>query len=150
MIGIGLNFTGEWLSQRTGISWFKDVVSIEVFLFVWAVVQASFVQRLTSSSTISITTGVASVFVTTAALLDKIGRLDTDSWAAILGLIGGLVLWIDLYRMRSVLEDHYNSVEPYGLSVSLFWLLLLGPFYLQYHLRRIALWKDQQSNSLKR
>ena len=64
-------------------------------------------------------------------------------------LAGTIMVWIDLYRMRDALESHYNSVERYGLTMAGPLLFFFGPFYLQYHLRKIALWKEQQSSTLE-
>jgi hypothetical protein len=50
--------------------------------------------------------------------------------------------------MRDSLVHHYNSVEAYGLFMPSILLFLLGPLYLQYHFRRIALWKKQKATPL--
>jgi hypothetical protein len=149
LIAFGLDAAGERLGHSIGVSWLNDGMMAEACVVIWATVQASFVWRLIPNTTLFLTTAAAGAFVIASAFLSSIGRLDTDYWAAALGLIGYVTLWVDLYRMRSTLERHYNSVEHYGLSMSVFWLFLFGPFYLQYHLRKVALWKDQQSSTLQ-
>lgn len=45
------------------------------------------------------------------------------------------------FRMRRRLLDYYNSTEPIRLRLSGAMTFFFSIYYLQYHLRRIAIWK---------
>lgn len=143
LAGFVVNATGEWLSRRTGLPLLKELLSSEVFLYVWLCVQASFVQKLKPEKATLLTTLTGGTLLLAAFLMQ-----DQQRYKILIGSLaigGSILLLVDLFRMRRVLEDHYNSVEPYGLSLNSLWLLLFGPLYLQYHLLKIAMWKDKQS-----
>ena len=138
-----MNLAGAWMSRRTGIAELKQVVSSEVFLYFWLCVQAAFVQRLKPQQFTLFRTMIAGVLLMAAFLIHDQPRF--VAVAALFAISGSILLLIDLFRMRRILEDHYNSVEPYGLSLNGVWLFFLGPIYLQYHLLKIAMWKNKQS-----
>jgi hypothetical protein len=148
VIGVCLAEAGAWLSQISGLPWLKGVLSPEFVVFAWLLVQASFVQRLIPNTHFLFTSMIAGCVAFGPILLRQSGRLEIHGWESVLPIIGAFMLLADLFRMRTALERHYNLVEPYGLSMPGVLLFFLGPFYLQYHLRNIALWKDQQANSV--
>ena len=138
-----MNLAGTWLSRHTGIPQMKDIVSSEVFLYLWLLGQASFVERLEPGKSILFTSLTAGVLFLIAFLLHDQQRFLT--LARCLAVGGSILLLVDLFRMKRVLEEHYNGPEPYGLRLNGVWLFFLGPLYLQYHLLKIALWKDKQA-----
>ncbi|HZD77017.1 MAG TPA: hypothetical protein VE218_08435 [Acidobacteriaceae bacterium] len=144
-----LAFAGAFLSQLTGLRWIAIVLSPEVFVLSWILVQASFVQRLAPSTHILLTTVLATIFLLSPIFIVNLGWQSAAGWMLLGNLAGTIMVWIDLYRMRDALESHYNSVERYGLTMAGPLLFFFGPFYLQYHLRKIALWKEQQSSTLE-
>jgi hypothetical protein len=147
--GFVVAIIGGFFSQLTGLRWMELVLSPEVFFLFWILVQATFVQRLDPRTHILLTTTVATMFLLSPILIAIFGWRGAAAWTPLGTLSGTVMVWIDLYRMRDALESHYNSVEPYGLTMFGPTLFFFGPFYLQYHLRKIALWKDQQSSSLQ-
>lgn len=140
-------FTGGALSQLTGLKWMEIIFSPEVFLLFWILVQASFVQRLDPTTHILFTTALATIFLLSPIFIVTFGWQNAAAWTTLGTLAGTIMVWIDLYRMRATLESHYNSAEPYGLTMAGPLLFFFGPFYLQYHLRKIALWKNQQASA---
>ena len=59
--------------------------------------------------------------------------------------IGLLAAWITAaFTMRADIEDHYNSAEPIGLSLSGVMTFFFSVFYFQYHFTRINEMKRQQ------
>jgi hypothetical protein len=148
LIGFIVNVAGKWLTF-SGIAspWIGNVLSVQSVLFAWLLVQASFVQRLSGSSFV-FTTAAGGFVIAAPVLLIRSRRFDAHGWASLLPLVGAAMLLMDLFRMRSALERHYNAVEPYELSMQGVPLFLLGPIYLQYHLRNIALWKARRPNAV--
>jgi hypothetical protein len=57
--------------------------------------------------------------------------------AAILGIV-------TVFLIRSDLVRHYNEREPYGLRLSGAMTFFFSFLYFQYHLYRIARWRQQQ------
>ncbi|MGB6742917.1 MAG: amino acid permease C-terminal domain-containing protein [Terracidiphilus sp.] len=47
-----------------------------------------------------------------------------------------------VFEMRRSLLKHYNQVEPIDLRISALMTFFFGILYLQYHLTRIAKWKE--------
>jgi hypothetical protein len=50
--------------------------------------------------------------------------------------------------MRGSLEEHYNSAEPIGLTLSGVMTFFFNIYYFQYHLTRIAEAKKAQQLSM--
>ncbi len=148
LIVIALNVVGDLLDLwGIGSPWIGGVLSAKATLLVWLLVQASFVQRLSHKNFV-FTTAAASLLAIVPALLIRMGWVDSHSGTSFLPVIAAVVLWMDLFRMRDTLEHQYNSVETYGLFMLSLLLFLLGPIYLQYHFRKIALWKEQQQSTV--
>jgi hypothetical protein len=148
LIAIVSNVLGGWLNLHgIGSSWIRGVLSAKTTLLVWLLVQASFVQRL-SHKKFFFTTVAASLLAVVPPLLIRIGWVDAHGGTSFLPAVAAVVLWMDLFRMRDSLQHHYNSVEAYGLFMPGILLFLWGPIYLQYHFRKIALWKKQQATPL--
>lgn len=59
-------------------------------------------------------------------------------WDGLIGLSGFIVRLIARFTMRSELEEHFNTVEPVGLSLSGVMTFFFGGLYFQYHLNRIS------------
>ena len=65
------------------------------------------------------------------------------------GFLFSWILWIVvIFEIREELLEHYNRREPIGLRLNWFLSLVFSLVYYQYHLRRIALEKDQLANDL--
>ena len=48
---------------------------------------------------------------------------------------------VGVFKMRAVLEEYYNTVEPINLRLSGVMTFFFALFYFQYHFSRIANWK---------
>jgi hypothetical protein len=109
------------------------------FSLLW---QAWFVRRISSESR-AMYYLVGSI---SCHLLVLISGARAGSWLLVLLVVSAFALQIAaLFSMKDSLERHYNDVEGYSLSMNGLWLVLLNTFYLQYHLRNIALWKQRQA-----
>ena len=54
-----------------------------------------------------------------------------------MNLVYGILTLIGRFSLRSSLEQHYNSAEPMGLSLSGVMTFFFGDIYFQYHLNDI-------------
>ena len=61
----------------------------------------------------------------------------THPFRDLLGVGVWVVRLIARFTMRSELEEHFNTVEPVGLSLSGVMTFFFGGLYFQYHLNRI-------------
>jgi hypothetical protein len=65
------------------------------------------------------------------------------------GFLFSWLLWIVVvFEIREELQDHYNKREPIGLRLNLVLTTLFSFVYFQYHLRRIALEKMRQPETM--
>lgn len=94
------------------------VVTLGLFSIVWLCVEAGFVKKLKPSS-------------------DFIVFL-------VLGLIpflGVIFAIIGIFKMRDVIQEYYNTIEPINLRLSGVMTFFFALLYFQYHFSRIAEWK---------
>ena len=72
------------------------------------------------------------------------GRFTADRGALILLLLAlALVLYVfACFRVKAAMEDYYSNTEPIGLYMAGLMIWVFGSVYIQYHLCRIAKWKE--------
>src|SRR6266700_603526 len=61
--------------------------------------------------------------------------------AGLAWLAGLAVLYVGIFKMKSEIEDYYNTVEPINLRLSGAMTFFYPTFYFQYHFTRVAEWK---------
>ena len=125
-----------------------------LFMFVWNLVVAAWLKRVQPNSNAIFYYSVATVLAVLQVVLGT--HMQTNAlqpgtsvfhwgWmyyqAHPLRNLMGLVVWvarlIARFTMRSNLEEHFNTVEPLGLSLSGVMTFFFGGIYFQYHLNRI-------------
>lgn len=58
-------------------------------------------------------------------------------------ILGGLIAYIvGIFKIRDAMEEYYNSKENISLSLSGVMTFFFSTVYLQYHINRIARWKN--------
>lgn len=140
------------------------VVSSGVFGYIWLFVQASFAKKLDpkSKATAYLAFAVGCVVVYVVAYLGLKPQLDSgyslsdEQGVALLVafacVVGAVVLSLmGIFSIRSSLQRYYRDVEPLGttfngepigLRLSSVLTFFFNALYLQYHLSRIAKWKE--------
>jgi len=122
-----------------------------IFQIVWLFIEAGFVKRVDGESkgiaflvgalVTQIVAGI--VFFTSIAMSPD--RQDPSAAVFVpffFIIIAGIVLhFIGIFRMRSSLQNYYNTVEPINLRLSGVMTFFFAVFYFQYHFSRIANWK---------
>jgi hypothetical protein len=120
------------------------VFTLGIFFIVWMFVQAAWVKKIHPASN-------AMTLMTIYLVLGVIGQVisgasDKESAEAAAGgmlvLAGTNVSNVGFFSMRRSMVDYYNKVEPIGLKLSAAMTFFFGAFYLQYHMTRIARWKE--------
>ena len=121
-----------------------------IFQIVWLFIEAGFVKRVDGESKgIAFLAGaLVTQIVAVIVLFTSIGmNPGQDPSAGVLApfvliIIAGIVLhFIGIFRMRSSLQNYYNTVEPINLRLSGVMTFFFAVFYFQYHFSRIANWK---------
>jgi hypothetical protein len=83
---------------------------------------------------------IASLCVLAATFFIGVEAAYTHSSSSTVGavnLVYYILLLIGRFSLRSSLEQHYNSVEPMGLSLSGVMTFFFGDIYFQYHFNDI-------------
>ncbi len=62
----------------------------------------------------------------------------SNEYGSVLGLINLVVVLVARFSFRSSIEEHYNTVEPIGLTLSGVMTFFFGCLYFQYHFNEIV------------
>lgn len=120
------------------------VLTLGIFYVVWMFIQAAWVKKFNPRSN-AITLMVAYVVL---VLIGQVisGASPKDSSEAVAGsmlvLAGTIADIVASFSMRRSMLDHYAKTEPIALRLSAALTFFFGGFYLQYHMTRIARWKE--------
>jgi hypothetical protein len=116
-----------------------SIFSCGLFSAVWNLVQAAWMKKVAPQST-ALYYYIAGICVLAAICFTSFEVAYTHSSNSIPGLMNlayGILTLIGRFSLRSSLEQHYNSVEPMGLSLSGVMTFFFGDIYFQYHLNDI-------------
>jgi GYF domain 2 len=120
-----------------------------LFQLVWLFVEAGFVKKLDRESNFMgfLIGGIATEVVAFIIIFASAGAaVDRDPSFVVfpffIVLLAGVVLqYVGLFKMRSAIENYYNTVEPINLRLSGVMTFFFAVYYFQYHFSRIANWK---------
>lgn len=120
------------------------VLTFGIFALVWQFFQSTWIRRsidprsnatlyLFGAVALAILGGVLEAFL----VLKNSPGLDL-----LLQVLSYVLFYCGYYSMRRSMLDHYNSVESIGLRLSGAMTFFFSILYLQYHMTRIAKWKQ--------
>ena len=117
-----------------------------IFLFIWAIVQASFARKIDRSSNALwafILWTAASIALLVFDIQLTLGNAaQSNAPLASVGAIGALICYLaGVFSIRRSMLNYYNTIEPIQLNLSGVMTFFFGIYYLQYHMSRIARWK---------
>ena len=120
------------------------LLTLGIFFIVWMFIQAAWIKKIHPRSNAITLFVIYLVLVLLGQVIAGASEKDSNEAAAasMLILIGTIVSIVGIFSMRRSMVDYYNKVEPIGLRLSGVLTFFLGVFYLQYHMTRIARWKD--------
>ncbi len=129
-----------------------------IFQYVWMFIQAAFIRRIDSQSKAMMfyAAGILTNFVgmVIAVLFwvftQRLTNQDPSEFAGAGSLamitlafcVGAGLMIAGIFSVRSSMVRYYNSVEPIGLRLSGVMTFFFNILYFQYHLSRIAKWKE--------
>jgi len=123
------------------------ILTLGIFTFVWQMVIASFVRKLNSdeSPRYLILAGFACIHFASLVRIISAHHSGGKSYGGmytVLVMAGTVCYLVARFRIRQHLVTYYNFVEPVGLYLSGALTFFFGSYYIQYHLSRIAQWKQ--------
>ncbi len=117
-----------------------------IFLFIWALVQASFARKIDPSSNamwaflLWIALSVVNFVMVFQNGLGTAAQ-NPSNLSSLLAVGSFVCLTVGAFSIRQSMLAYYNTVEPIQLQLSGVLTFFFGIFYLQYHMSRIARWK---------
>jgi len=137
-----------------GICVLLSIVTCGIFSVVWIMVEAFWVKKVQPASKAVTYFGIVIGLYVLYLVLSISGTVSaartghTDSsLQGIQGIIslGILIIWIvGAFNMRDAIEEHFNSAEPIGLSLSGVMTFFFNVWYFQYHFTKINEMKRRQ------
>jgi hypothetical protein len=137
-------------SLHWGVVLLLAVLTCGIFGWVWAFVQAAWVKKIDPASKALLYYGIAVALIvamTVAAFGAGIAGRPATAGGGIFLIcrLAGAIMWlVAAFNMRSSIEEHYNSKEPIGLSLSGVMTFFFSVYYFQYHFTRINEMKQRQ------
>lgn len=112
-----------------------------LFNIIWTFLLANWARKLNGNvNTLVLVAMYPAGFIAGALAIN----LNPGSGEAIgvLLILGGAVAYIvGIFKIRSAMEEYYNSTENIGLTLSGVMTFFFSTIYLQYHVNRIHKWK---------
>lgn len=125
-----------------------------IFGLIWFFKQAGYVKKIDPASSarkflvlylLCIVAVIAAVILSAAgaAMMESASLAMVGSVVSFLGSIAAMVFALAaVFGMRRSMIDYFNTVEPIGLRLSGVMTFFFNMLYLQYHMSRIAEWKQ--------
>jgi len=137
-----------------GICVLLSIVTCGIFSVVWIMVEALWVKKVQPASKAVTYFGIVIGMYVLSFVLSISGAVSAartghtdNSLQGIQGIIslGIAIVWIvGAFNMRDSIEEHFNSVEPIGLSLSGVMTFFFSVWYFQYHFTKINEMKRRQ------
>jgi len=143
-----------------GICVLLSVITCSLFAWIWAFVQAIWVRKVQPNSKglvlYSIAAGIHILsmifgfyYGITLGLQgsNAVAGLNSPEFRMVSGLIRLgilIVIIVGNFSMRESIEEHFNTAEPIGLSLSGVMTFFFGILYFQYHFTKINEMKQRQ------
>jgi hypothetical protein len=116
-----------------------SLLSCGLFSAAWNLVQGAWMKKVAPQST-ALYYYVAGICVLAAVLFasfEAVYAHSSNSIAGGMNLVYFILMLIGRFSLRSSLLQHYNSVEPMGLSLGPVMTFFFGDIYFQYHFNDI-------------
>lgn len=127
------------------ISRFVGLVFI-LFTWVWSLVLANWARKLVNKNTAMVLVAMYPAGIVAGGVTIAVGTASDTTALTVLGfifLIAGVISYVlGIFKIRDAMEDYYNSKENIGLALSGVMTFFFSIVYLQYHINRIAKWKQ--------
>jgi hypothetical protein len=122
-----------------------DVLSCGMFAIAWDLVQAAWLKKLQPASKALyyyIAVAVCMLGIFAGSFLAGMTHTRSPT-AGVLQLANFVLVLVARFSFRASMEEHFNSVDPMGLSLSGVMTFFFGGIYFQYHINDIVRRKQQ-------
>lgn len=137
-----------------GLCVFLSFITCGIFSVVWIMIEALWLKKVQPASKAVTYFGIVIglwllslvLSISGAVNAARVGHAD-NSLQSIQGIVslGIMVVWIvGAFNMRESIEEHFNSAEPIGLSLSGVMTFFFNVWYFQYHFTQINEMKRRQ------
>lgn len=120
------------------------LVTMGIFFIVWMFIQAAWVRKIDPRSNATTLLAVYVILVLIGQILME-ANVEGSAGAAlgiVLVLAGSVVSIFGFFSMRRSMLVYFNQTDPAGLKLSGVLTFFFNVLYLQYHMTRIARWKQ--------
>lgn len=137
-------------SLHWGILILLSIVTCGIFRWIWALIQAAWVKKVQPESKgllyFGIAVGLYALMYISAFAQGLQGERGGNAGLIYLvAWVGGTIMWlIAAFNMRDSIEEHFNTSEPIGLSLSGVMTFFFNVYYFQYHFTQINEMKRRQ------
>jgi len=123
-----------------------DLISRNLFGLIWSLIQANWARKLDGDNSTLIVTAMYPAGLVAGIIAAAVGGATETPAAAIVGgllILGGTIASIvGTFKVKSAMEAYYTFNENIGLSMSGVMTFFFGSLYIQFHVNRIAKWKN--------
>lgn len=124
-----------------------------IFPLVWLFIEAGFVKKLKPQSNFLalLITGacvqIASIFIFYVGIFAMAASGSNEPPVVpillffMTAVVGAVLFLVGIFKMRSAIQEYYNTVEPINLRLSGVMTFFFAVYYFQHHFTRIAQWK---------
>jgi hypothetical protein len=140
-----------------GIVLLLTVITCGLFAVVWNIVLASWMKKVQPESRalywyiaqlgLAVVAVFAGVGVGVGIGMHVVGHSALSGLDALIRLCSFVLAIIGAFSMKASMEEHFNTAEPMGLSLSGVMTFFFGCLYFQYHFNDIV--KIKQINRMK-
>lgn len=117
-----------------------------LFLWVWSLIMANWARRLVNNNTAMVLVAMYPAGFLAGIFTIGFGAASHNQAFSAIGfclIIAGLIAYVvGVFKIRAAMEDYYNSRENINLELSGAMTFFFSFIYLQYHVNRIAKWKQ--------
>jgi uncharacterized membrane protein YeaQ/YmgE (transglycosylase-associated protein family) len=116
-----------------------------LFSYAWMIVEAVFAKKIkpASNAFLLIILGIVGIFCSAfiGGMINGMTHGDSSPFSGLVSLAAIVVYIVGIFKIKSDLEEYYNTVEPINLQLSGVMVFFFNVFYFQHHYSRIAQWK---------
>lgn len=124
-----------------GLLFLLEFITFGIINFIWTLVQANWARKLDPKSQALVLVAMYPAGIIAGALLGS-----STGLGGLLTLAGMIAYVIGIFKIRSAMEQYYNSTGKIGLRLSGVMTFFFSTIYFQYHINQIA--RRQQSGQM--
>jgi len=142
---------GEQVPLPPNLHW-ALLILINVFtrnffsVLVWSLIQANWARKLDKDNSTMILVAMYPAGIVAGIIASVAGTVGHSELGAGIGgllILGGAIASIvGCFKIKSAMEAYYNFNENIGLKLSGVMTFFFGSIYIQFHINRLARWKQ--------